>query len=169
MTSTVSLRPYAPGDGGMLARSDSEFDDFGPAGVDPTRQLPGCNLDGQGGLVICEDGRPVGGLSWHYTQWGPTAGSRCVMIGIGLDRDARGRGIGSQAQRLVVDLIFRHTRVNRVEAATEVDNIAERRSLEKAGFTADGVIRGSMWRRGQFHDQVLYSRLRSDPDPRPGA
>lgn len=162
---TVTLRPFTPGDGPLLTRTDSEFDDFGPPGVDPTRQLPGCDLDSRGGLVICLGDRPVGTLSWHYSQWGPTAGSRCVMIGIGLVRDARGQGVGTQAHLLITDLIFTHTRVHRVEAATEVDNVAERGALEKAGFHAEGVIRGGLWRRGSFRDSILYSRLRTDPAP----
>jgi aminoglycoside 6'-N-acetyltransferase len=87
------------------------------------------------------------------------------MIGIGLVAPARGRGIGTTAQRLLTDLLYAHTRVHRVEAATETANLAEQRSLEKAGFTREGVIRESMWRRGQFRDCVLYSRLRTDPDP----
>jgi RimJ/RimL family protein N-acetyltransferase len=162
---TVTLRPYAAGDTALHAGVESEFEDFGPRGLDPTRQLPGANLDDRGGMVVCEADRAVGSLSWHYTQWGPTAGSRCVMIGIGLVTDARGRGIGTRAQELITELLFTHTRVNRVEAATEVTNLAEQRSLEKAGFTREGVIRGSIWRRGEFRDQYLYSRLRDDPTP----
>jgi RimJ/RimL family protein N-acetyltransferase len=34
--------------------------------------------------------------------------------------------------------------------------------LEKAGFARDGVIRGSQFRAGAYHDLVIYSRLRSD-------
>jgi len=163
----VTLRPYTPADAWLRARADSEFDDFGPAGVDPGSGLPRSGLDETGGLVVCADGEPVGSLSWHYTRWGPNAGSRAIMIGIGLMPQARGRGIGTQAQRQLVALIFLHTRIHRVEAATETGNIAEQRALERAGFRREGVIRDSMWRRGGFHDSVLFSRLRSDPDPQP--
>ena len=164
-TPEVTLRPYGPADLALLTRTDSEFDDFGPAGVDPRRTPPASNLDDRGGLVVCADGVAVGSVSWHYTQWGPNAGSRAIMIGIGLVPDGRGKGIGTAAQRLLVDLIFAHTRVNRVEAATEVGNIAEERTLERAGFQREGVVRGSLWRRGQFRDSVLFGRLRTDPDP----
>jgi RimJ/RimL family protein N-acetyltransferase len=48
------------------------------------------------------------------------------MIGIWLRPHYRGRGIGtSGAQAQLVDLLFRHTPTNRVEAHTDVDNIAE--------------------------------------------
>jgi RimJ/RimL family protein N-acetyltransferase len=164
---TVTLRPFTPADGALLARTDSEFDDFGPAGAGPNRALPGSDLDDRGGLVICEDGEPVGSLDWHYTQWGPNAGSRAVMIGISLLPPARGRGIGSRAQQLITELVFLHTRVHRVEAVTELGNVAEQRALEKAGFRREGVIRDAMWRHGRFHDEVLYSRLRTDPAPQP--
>jgi RimJ/RimL family protein N-acetyltransferase len=159
---TVTLRPYDTGDRPLRARSDSEFEDFGPSGADPQAQLPSSSLDGTGGLVICEGNVAVGSVSWHYEQWGPTAGSRCIMIGISLLEHARGRGIGTRAQRLVTDLIFKHTRVHRVEAATEIGNLAEQRALTKAGFTREGVIRESLWRAGSFRDSVLYSRLRTD-------
>ena len=161
----VSLRPFAGPADLLLKQSDSPFDDFGPIGLDPTRGLPPSSLDGSGGLVVLEDGVGVGSMSWHYTQWGPTAGSRAVMIGISLVAHARGRGIGTAAQRQLVDLLLRHTRTHRIEAATEIGNIAEQRALTKAGFRQEGVIRESMWRDGAFHDSVLYSRLRTDPDP----
>ena len=44
-------------------------------------------------------------------------------------------------------------------------NLAERRALEKAGFTAEGVSRGVGWRDGQWRDGVTYSLLRTDPAP----
>ena len=66
----------------------------------------------------------------------------------------------SQAQ--LVDLFFRHTRTNRVEAHTDVDNIAEQRALEAAGFQREGVVRGAQWRDGAYRDGFLYSVLRDD-------
>jgi RimJ/RimL family protein N-acetyltransferase len=55
--------------------------------------------------------------------------------------------------------------VHRIEADTEVDNIAEQRALEKAGFTREGVMRGAGWRDGEYRDGVTYSILRTDPLP----
>jgi RimJ/RimL family protein N-acetyltransferase len=58
--------------------------------------------------------------------------------------------------------LFAHTQVNRIEAVTEITNAAEQRALEKAGFTREGILRGSTFRQGQWHDQVLYSVLRHE-------
>ena len=58
--------------------------------------------------------------------------------------------------------MFSHTQVNRLEASTELDNVAEQRSLEKAGFTREGVQRGACFRAGVWRDMVLFSLLRSE-------
>jgi RimJ/RimL family protein N-acetyltransferase len=84
-------------------------------------------------------------------------------IGVALVPEARGQGYGTQAQRLLVRYLFAHTPVNRIEACTYADNVAEQRALEKAGFTREGVRRGADWRDGAWHDQVLYGILRDDP------
>jgi RimJ/RimL family protein N-acetyltransferase len=49
-----------------------------------------------------------------------------------------------------------------VEASTDVENLAEQRALERAGFTREGVLRHAQFRDGGFRDLVLYSRLRGD-------
>jgi RimJ/RimL family protein N-acetyltransferase len=74
----------------------------------------------------------------------------------------RGRGYGTAAQRLLVRYLFAHTQVNRVEATTEITNLAEQRALEKAGFTREGVMRGTTFRQGRWHDQIIYSVLRDE-------
>jgi RimJ/RimL family protein N-acetyltransferase len=52
--------------------------------------------------------------------------------------------------------------VERLEASTDVGNLAEQRALERAGFTSEGTLRHAQFRDGEFHDMVLYSRLRGD-------
>lgn len=102
----------------------------------------------------------VGDVSWHPQQRGPT--SFCWNIGIALLASARGHGYGTAAQRLLAEYLFAHTQANRVEAETEVGNVAERKALEKAGFTFEGVVRGSCYRAGEWRDMVSYSILRAD-------
>jgi RimJ/RimL family protein N-acetyltransferase len=67
------------------------------------------------------------------------------------------------AARLLSEYLFAHTTVHRIWAGTEVDNIAEQRALEKAGFTREGILRGTGWRDGAWRDGVIYSLLRTDP------
>ncbi|MFD9092636.1 GNAT family N-acetyltransferase [Streptomyces collinus] len=70
----------------------------------------------------------------------------------------RGKGYGKHAQRRLVEYLFAHTKVNRVEAGTEVTNIAEQRALERAGFTREGVLRGACTGEGRSRENA--------PDPR---
>jgi RimJ/RimL family protein N-acetyltransferase len=113
-------------------------------------------------LVELEDGTLAGDVSYHAVHHGPNPGSRAFNVGIALLPEHRGRGHGAEAQRQLADYLFAHTRVERVEASTDVENTAEQRALERAGFTREGVLRLAQFRDGGFHDLVLYSRLRGD-------
>lgn len=53
---------------------------------------------------------------------------------------------------LVAQYLFDRFSVHRVEAGTDVDNIAEQRALQRAGFRREGVARGAQWRAGGWHD-----------------
>ncbi|WP_052594592.1 GNAT family N-acetyltransferase [Luteipulveratus mongoliensis] len=157
---SVLLRPLLPGELSEPRDPQSEFDDYGPKAGYATP--PPCEVDAAGTLAIVVDDALVGSVGWHWQQWGPSAASRSPMIGIWLQKSARGKGVGTQAQRLVADLLFRHTQVNRVEAHTDVRNVAEQRALERAGFSQEGVVRGAHWRNGRHHDGFLYSVLRDE-------
>jgi RimJ/RimL family protein N-acetyltransferase len=142
----------------------SEFEDLGgaaPPGVVATDTLP---LPPGSGSLVVTDGRDtlLGSVGWHPVGYGPNAGSRALDVGISLHPSHWGRGHGSRAQRMLADYLFATTPVHRVQASTDVLNVAEQRALERAGFQREGVLRGAQWRRGAFHDLVSYARLRTD-------
>jgi RimJ/RimL family protein N-acetyltransferase len=116
--------------------------------------------DDGGTLIVLHDTDRVGYVSWRRVTTGPTAFGWAIAAG--LAPDFRGRGYGSEAQRLLVRYLFAHTQVNRIEATTEITNVAEQRALEKAGFTREGILRGTTFRQGRWHDQVIYSVLRDE-------
>ncbi len=157
---TTILRPFVAADLPFPGSAGSEYDDFGPR--HPMTEPPPVALDDRGGLAIDVQGVAVGSVTWHWVAYGPGGGSRCPNLGIGLLPPHRGHGYGTQAQRLLADLFFRSLNLNRVEASTDVTNRPEQRSLEKAGFTREGVLRGAQWRNGAHHDLVTYSVLRSE-------
>jgi RimJ/RimL family protein N-acetyltransferase len=120
-------------------------------------------IDDEGGALAVVDGDELlGDMSWHKQQTNVLQESFCWNFGIVLRPEARGKGHGSRAQRMLADYLFLHTTVNRVEASTDIDNVAEQRSLEKAGFTREGVLLGWQWRQGAWRDMVVFSRLRGD-------
>ena len=102
------------------------------------------------------------GDGWRRRSYGPH--SPCWIVSIALTPEARGHGYGTEAQRQLTRYLFAHTQAHRIEAGTEITNVGEQRALEKAGFTREGVLRGALFRRGQWHDCVFYGILRDDVD-----
>ena len=124
-------------------------------------------LDEDGGVLIVVRGpQRLGMMNWRRKTATPTAYH--WEIGIALLPEARGHGYGTEAHRLLVRYLFAHTPVHRIEAATEAGNLAEQRALEKAGFTREGLVRGTGWRDGAWRDGVWFSVLRTDPAGQPG-
>ena len=145
----ITLRPI-PGDRPGRDLS-SPYEDWGPK--DPASRP----VDLERWLVL-HDGVVVGDLSAHGRWYGPTAGSRAMSIGISIDPEFRGRGYGAIAQRLLAELL--HERgIVRVEASTDIANLAEQRALEKAGFAFEGILRGAQVRADGRHDLQLWSHL----------
>lgn len=114
-------------------------------------------------IVALPDGTVAGIVVWKSIA---TSGPRgCLQVGILLFPEHRGKGLGTTAQRLLAEYLFSTTLANRLEATTEVDNVAEQRALEHAGFVREGVLRGRGFIRGHWRDGVMYARLRDDPAP----
>jgi RimJ/RimL family protein N-acetyltransferase len=158
----VRLRPVTDSDLPHLTGSDSPYESYGPRGPRTSPHDPSLTAELGGLAVVDGDDALLGNVSWVWQRWGPNPQSRNPMIGIWLMSGARGRGAGTEAQRQLVDLFFRHTTANRVEAHTDVENLPEQRALEKAGFRQEGVTRGAQWREGAYHDGFLYSILRAE-------
>jgi RimJ/RimL family protein N-acetyltransferase len=169
MGDLVTLRPVAEDDLSWLAGLTN-----GPAASglhewhgwrDPQRRRrrwaeSGLLGDDGGTLIVMHEADRVGQVSWRKVITGPAAFG--WALGVGLAPEFRGRGYGSQAQRQLVHYLFAHTQVNRIEATTEITNMAEQRALEKAGFTREGILRGTAFRQGRWHDQIIYSVLRAE-------
>jgi RimJ/RimL family protein N-acetyltransferase len=169
----VRLREVTADDGERIDAWESdpvvkgEFNDFGQ----PHRSIAesveaGTMIGDDHGMLLIErvaDGEPIGTIGWRAVRYGPTTGSRAWQLGISIIPEGRGQGLGSEAQRLLADHLFATTDAFRVEASTDVDNIAEQRALEKAGYQREGVNRGAQVRPSGRHDLVLYARLRTDP------
>jgi RimJ/RimL family protein N-acetyltransferase len=113
-------------------------------------------------VVRNADGRAVGHVSWHEVHYGPNPESSAWNIGISLVHEARGRGLGAEAQRLLAQHLFATTPFRRVEAVTDVENLAEQGALARAGFTREGVLRGAQYRAGGWHDVVVWSVIRGE-------
>lgn len=114
-------------------------------------------------LLVEVDGAAAGMVTYLKGRYGVQGDY--YEIGIVLLPDFRGRGIGWRAQAVLAAYLFEHMPVQRVQAGTQAENVAEQKALLKAGFQLEGVIRAAEFRAGQWRDCLLYSRLRDDPAP----
>jgi len=112
-------------------------------------------------IVDVEHGQTAGFVTYRATSFDRK--TRCWEIGIALLPEWRGKGIGWRAQAMLTDYLFEHTPVQRIQAGTHPENLGEQKSLEKAGYTLEGIVRAAAFRAGQWRDGYLYSRLRDDP------
>jgi RimJ/RimL family protein N-acetyltransferase len=171
MSDEVSLRPVHEDDLPMLEELTQDPDKAGEflwfGWSDPRAWRRGWDENGLispdgGTLIITFGDQRLGLVNWRR-QPATVPSAYCWEIGIILLPEARGHGYGAQAQRLLARYLFAHTTAHRLWAGTEVENIAEQRALEKAGFTREGVTRATGWRDGAWRDGVIYSLLRTDP------
>jgi RimJ/RimL family protein N-acetyltransferase len=169
----ITLRPVAEDDLAMLRRFVTEpgligldWAGFRDAGAITRRfAADGYLGDDDSRLIVSagEEATTAGFLSFRKGQFG--AAGPYYEIGIALLPEWRGRGLGWRAQAMLCDYLFAHTPVQRIQAGTHPENLAEQRSLVKAGFTLEGIVRACEFRAGQWRDGYLYSRLRDDPNP----
>ena len=113
-------------------------------------------------LVVTKEGEVAGDVSYRRLRHGGGASNRVYDLGISLVPVHRGKGYGSEAQRLLAAYLFATYTIERVEASTDVANLPEQRALERAGFTREGVLRRAQYRNGAWHDLVIYSKLRGE-------
>jgi [ribosomal protein S5]-alanine N-acetyltransferase len=174
MNEQITLRPFREQDLGFFELLSMDSDAVGPftwAGfTDPRARRRRWEADGYigtestGVAVVLGEGTLAGMVGWEAKPRGGPPGG-CYEIGITLLPEYRGRGLGTVAQRLLVNHLFTWTPVQRLEAQTDVDNIAEQTALERVGFQREGLLRAARFRQGSWRDMVIYGLLRAElPD-----
>lgn len=167
----VELRPFTTDDLVLLERIAVDVEVAGPynwtgfrdAGAALRRfEDDGLLADHLGHLVVAGDGATVGVVQWRRPGYGGHIPGTAWQIGCTIMPDARGRGLGSAAHRALVAYLFSTTPAVRLEADTDVDNVAEHRCLERAGFTREGVLRSVAFHSGGWHDVARYGLLRAE-------
>jgi len=74
----------------------------------------------------------------------------------------RGKGVASDAVRLMTGYLFDRKKNNRIRLIIHPDNHASKRVAEKCGYAYEGVARGAWFHRGRSRDVEVYALLRED-------
>ena len=97
-----------------------------------------------------------GGIGIHAIDWTVPSGE----VGYFLHADARGKGIATEALRMVVRLGFDEIGMNRLCATCDAVNLASWRLLERVGFKREGHLRGERRNpQGGIRDTLVYGML----------
>lgn len=109
-------------------------------------------------MIICleQDDSPVGSVYIRDIEPLHRKAEYGIFIG---EAQARGRGIGTAAAKLMLKYCFEELKLHRVFLRVYADNVQAVRSYEKAGFAREAYLRDDVFVDGRFRDIVLMGVL----------
>lgn len=109
-------------------------------------------------LGIYHRGQIVGTVGFHYLDYI----NLCTEIGYWLAKEMEGRGLITNASRVIIRYAFETLGMHRIELRSSVDNIRSRRIAERLGFRFEGVAREACKLSSGYHDMEIFSLLSTE-------
>ena len=97
----------------------------------------------------------VGRCGVTRLDWKNRVAELAIMIGT----PYRGRGYGSEAIALLCDFCFREMNLHKLKVSVFAFNEPAVRCYEKNGFIREGMLKGEIFRDGQYQDVVLLAKF----------
>ena len=116
-----------------------------------TQQDPACNF-----AIVYED--QFAGIISLVEQ--PDVYQKSWEIGYWLGAPFWGRGIATQAVKLICQYGFEQLDCNRIFTGVFAYNLASMKVLEKCGFSKEGVFAQAIWKNHQFWDEHRFALLK---------
>jgi len=110
-------------------------------------------------LIIDENEKMIGRV-FHFKTV-PYFNSREIGYGMFV-KNLHGKGIMTEAVKLLRDYLFNTLLINRLEIHMNVNNIASEKVAINCGFLKEGVARGAAFSRGKHSDIAMYALLRDE-------
>ncbi|MBC3762958.1 GNAT family N-acetyltransferase [Quadrisphaera oryzae] len=165
----VTLRARTPADLDVLYGIASDLDTWEERDPSAPGPVPRQRYDAQATaaatsyrddvfFVVDVDGEPVGSA----TLFGFDALARHAEAGISLAAGHRGRGVGTEALRQLVEFGFTRRNLRRIHLQAIASNTGALRAYAKVGFVEEGRRREHAWVRGAYEDVVVMGLLRAD-------
>jgi diamine N-acetyltransferase len=104
-------------------------------------------------------GRPIGNTGLHGIDYRNRTAEFGILIG---EADARGRGFGTEATRLMLDYAFTALGLHNVMLRVFAYNLAGLRAYEKAGYREFGRRREAILMGGRLWDVIYMECLASE-------
>ena len=110
-------------------------------------------------LVLEFDGKFAGALSFHTLALEDAK----AEIGYWLTSDVRGKGIATNATRLLTEYGFETIGFQRIEALVVESNKPSLKVLSNAGYQQEGLLRDKCCHDdGSYENMIMFAALRSD-------
>ncbi len=116
----------------------------------------------KGTLLMIDSENQVAGRILYY----PTVPYLSELeIGYHLfDSAQAGKGLTSEALQLLTHYLFALLPVNRLRLIIHGKNAASLRIAEKCGYLSEGTARGAWFHNGEYHDVMVYARIRGQEE-----
>jgi RimJ/RimL family protein N-acetyltransferase len=101
-------------------------------------------------------------LAGEALLWGIDPHNRTAHVGISLRPAFRGRGLGTDAVRLLCHYGFAVLGLHRLQIETLADNLPMISLATGVGFVPEGTLRRSAWVEGAFADEAILGLLASE-------
>jgi ribosomal-protein-alanine N-acetyltransferase len=107
--------------------------------------------------------RHVGNIALHQIHPIHRSAELGIMIGAA---DARGKGFGREACRLIIEYGFDHLNLHKITAGTVDKNVAMKQVFLGLGFAIEGTLVQQFYLEGAYHDIFRFGLHRGSFRPR---
>jgi RimJ/RimL family protein N-acetyltransferase len=101
----------------------------------------------------------IGNVKLGPIQWVHRSAIFGIMIG---EKKFWGRGVGTEATRLIVEYGFDRLNLNRIDLGVFAEHDAGVRCYQKLGFKLEGRLRQDLFQGGEYKDRLWMGLLRSE-------
>lgn len=151
-------------------KNDSEFmkyDRFAPEYVQSfvelekeyQKQLEGEQKNWKTYIILKKPKEAIGMVSYRY--WGKKARTADIGIGLG-EKKYWGKGYGTEALRLILDVVFNQMDFHKAELTTLAENERALKCFKKYGFKVEGRFREEVYFDGKYHDLIQMGLLKNE-------
>ena len=114
------------------------------------------------GVFDTETGQHIGNVKLEPIDWKKKSAVFGILIG---NQAYRGKGIGTEATKLIVKHAFENLGLLEIELGVIGENLAGCRAYEKAGFRIKEVRRGAVNHDGVLYDDVVMVCMKASHTP----
>ena len=114
-------------------------------------------------MIICDisDNKPLGSVYIRDIDRGHNKAEYGIFIG---ESQARGRGIGTCAAKLMLRYCFEEERLHRIYLRAFAENTKALRSYEKAGFVKEACLKDDVRIDGKYRDIIWMAAINPLPE-----